>query len=116
MSCKIILGILCFSIIMAGCNSELTRRDTPSAPAKAIYVGYEIEKLKTDGRLPKEELIIVELLTFKGKRYQGRLFQITEQDMLISQGYTTKTVGQRTFKEEQLVEISKVDLMIVKMW
>ena len=101
---------------LVSCKQQLTKRDIPSTPVKAIYIGSEIKQLKTDGRLPNEELIIVEMLTVRGDRYQGRLFQITDDDVLISEGYTTETVGTRTFKEERLVEVRKDELLIVKMW
>ena len=113
---KAVLLLSLIFLVVLGCNKQLTKYESSSAPAKAIYVGSQIEKLKTDGRVPKNDQIIVELLTFHGVRYQGRLFQITDHEVLISEGYTTKTAGQRTFKEEQLVEIKKDELLIVKMW
>ena len=113
---KLIFGLLMITVGLMSCKQQLIKRDTPSTPAKAVYVGSQINELKTDGRLPKEELIIDELLTIRGDRYQGRLFQITDADVLISEGYTTETVGTRTFKEERLVEIRKDELLIVKMW
>ena len=105
--------VACFAV---SCNKNLIKHKTPSHQPQAVYIGSQIEHLKTDGILPSDDLVLIEVTTFGGKKHMGRLYQITDKNVILSDGYELKTAGQRTFKEENLIELPKVKIAHVKLW
>jgi hypothetical protein len=110
------LVLLVVILLTMACGGSQSRYVAPTVQPKAVYIGSQIDKMYTDGRLPNGEVLLVEVLTYRGDRFEGKLMQITDDEILISEGFTTKTAGERRFKEEKVIELPKESVLTVKIW
>lgn len=84
--------------------------------AKMVYVGNEVQRLKTGEFIPNEKLVYVEVRTKKGKLETGKLIGITEWDLIISRRFYFAKANDETSKVEDVIVIPKGEVLILKVW
>lgn len=84
--------------------------------AKMVYVGNEVQRLKTEVLIPNEKLVYVEVRTKQGKLETGKLIRITEWDLYISRRFYFAKTSDGTSKVDDIIAIPKGEILILKVW
>ncbi len=114
-------GILIVLALASSCaRPDYQYKHMPYYPAdempREVYVEDQVNPLNTNGALPEENRVIVEVRTIEGRQEKGRLIRISERDILLSPEFRYVAEGDTTGKEEKVVTIPKEEVLILKVW
>jgi hypothetical protein len=83
---------------------------------KMVYVGDQVNTLNTNGQIPEGRNIFVEIRTRDGKQENGKLIQISTNDLIVSTGFRYIASKDSTLTVENPVKFSKKNILILKIW
>ncbi|MDZ7339410.1 MAG: hypothetical protein ONB30_12850 [candidate division KSB1 bacterium] len=109
-----VLILLCSA--MVACGGGVHKYAPPSTPPKAVFVGSQIRSLHTDGRLHAGTAPMMQAVTEDGRRYEGRLVQINDRQVVLAEGYRTRMEGNRVVREERIIDLQKHAVVMLKIW
>ncbi len=84
--------------------------------AKMVYVGDEVQRLKTEVLIPNEKLVYVEVRTKQGKLETGKLIRATEWDLYIGRRFHFAKANDGKSKIDHIIVIPKGEILILKVW
>ncbi|MBC7188380.1 MAG: hypothetical protein H5U38_15245 [Calditrichaeota bacterium] len=102
--------------VMVACGGGVHKYAPPATPPKAVFVGSQIKSLHTDGRLRAETAPLMQAVTEDGRRYEGRLVQISDRQVTLAEGYKTRVEGSRVVREERVIDLQKHAVVVLKIW
>lgn len=111
----LVVPILMCSVMVA-CGGGVHKYAPPSTPPKAVFVGSQIKNLHTDGRLRADSAPLMQAVTEDGRRYEGRLVQISDRQVILAEGYKTRMEGNRVVREERVIDLQKHAVVMLKIW
>jgi hypothetical protein len=112
----IILLLLVYLAFTMACGETLYHYYPKETLPKKIYVGNEVELLKTNVDIPLERQMYVKIRTKTGVEENGRLIRITEEDLIFALGYYYSTINDTLRRLESQKVIPKDEILILKIW
>lgn len=110
----VVLTLMCTTIV--ACGGGVHKYAPPPTQPKAVFVGSQIKSLHTDGRLPTDAAPLMQAVTEDGRRYEGRLVQISDRQVTLAEGYRTRMEGKRLVREERVIDLQKQAVVMLKIW
>ncbi|MGQ9559417.1 MAG: hypothetical protein ACUVWA_02795 [Candidatus Oleimicrobiaceae bacterium] len=110
----IALALMC--TVLTACGGGVHKYAPPATQPKAVFVGSQIRSLHTDGRLRADAAPLMQAVTEDGRRYEGRLVQISDRHVTLAEGYRTRMEGKRLVREERVIDLQKGAVVMLKIW
>lgn len=112
--------------VLLGACSNYNAFQKPSGDPTMVFIGNQIQSLKLDAPIPATgNTYLVEVSTFKTKKYFGRLIDISKNSVTLAVGAKINSPGDLSsdetpnlmeYYEEKSVTIIKDDILIMKIW
>jgi hypothetical protein len=108
--------IIALTILSAACAPSLNRYYPRETSPRMIYVGDEVNGLRTRADLTAANPVYSEIRTVEGGKTTGLLVRITESDLVLNEGYYYSVVNDSLQRQESQRVIPKDDVLILKIW
>jgi hypothetical protein len=98
------------------CSGSINQYHPSEMAPKMIYIGDDLEHIKTARDLVDENRIYTEIRTKSGAKESGMLVRITDHDLILSEGYHYTMVDESMNRVENYKNIPKDEVLIMKVW
>jgi predicted DNA-binding antitoxin AbrB/MazE fold protein len=110
-----ILALMSCLVLTVACSNAVHKYHTSDLQPRMVYVGGQLEPIRT-ADLSNGEKIYAEVRTTEGVKETGKLIRISENDLILSEGYYYSTVNDSLKRFESQKVIPKEDILILKVW
>ncbi len=109
------LALMGCMVLTVACSNAIHRYHTSDLQPKMVYVGSQLEPIRTSD-LSRGEQVYAEVRTKQGVKETGKLMWISENELILSEGYYYSTVNDSLKRFESQKVIPKEDILILKVW
>ena len=111
-----ILALMACLVTTVACSSSINRYHPGEMAPKMVYIGDDLEHIKTRQDLVDENRIYTEIRTKSGLKESGMLVRITESELVLSEGYHYSMIDESMTRVENYKNIPKEEVLIMKVW
>lgn len=111
-----VIALMVCLVATIACSSSIHRYHPTETAPKMVYIGDDLEHIRTARDLVDENRIYTEIRTKSGVKESGMLVRITDDDLILSRGYHYSKVDDSMTRIENYKNIPKEDVLIMKVW
>ncbi len=105
-----------YVLVSIACSAAINRYHPSERLPQRIYFDDELNPIKDAKQLSNGRLIYTEVRTREGKKRAGKLIQITESDLVLSEGYYYRSVDDTLSRVESRQVIPRAEILLLKVW
>ena len=103
-------------VVSIDCAGTINRYHPSERLPQRIFFDDELNPIKDARDLSNEKNIYTEIRTKEGEEKTGKLIQITESDLVLSEGYYYRSVDDPLSRIEKRKVIPRAEILLLKVW
>jgi hypothetical protein len=110
------LALVAIVIFTVACASSINRYYPQTSSPRMVYFYDQVEGLKTDKDLIDGNRVYTEIRTKEGDKKTGMLIRLTEDELVLNDGYYYSKVNDSLERFESHQVIPKEEILILRVW